>query len=112
MKEENNSGLYTADLEHDSCGVGFIANIKGRKSHQIVQDGLTMLSRMAHRGACGCEPNTGDGAGILIQVPHEFLLGECTRIGIRLPRFGEYGVGLIFFPAEERVREECRKVLE
>lgn len=107
-----NEGLYRSEFEHDSCGVGFIANIKGRKSHQVIVDGLTMLSRMAHRGACGCEPNTGDGAGILIQIPHEFFLHECTQLGIRLPRFGEYGVGLIFFPADPRVQEECRKVLE
>ena len=71
--EQQAQGLYHPSFEHDSCGVGFIANIKGRKSHQIVKDGLTMLERMAHRGACGCEANTGDGAGILIQVPHEFL---------------------------------------
>ncbi len=112
MENNESTGLYRSEYEHDSCGVGFIANIKGRKSHQIIQDGLTMLSRMAHRGACGCEPNTGDGAGILLQVPHEFFLHECTQIGIRLPRVGEYGVGLIFLPAEHRVREECRKVLE
>ena len=105
-------GLYRKEFEHDSCGVGFVAHIKGRKSHQIIQDGLTMLSRMAHRGACGCEPNTGDGAGILLQVPHEFFLHECTQLGIKLPRFGEYGVGLIFFPREARVKEECKKLLE
>lgn len=111
MEKKLHSGLYRSEFEHDSCGVGFIANIKGNKSHQIVADALTMLSRMAHRGACGCEPNTGDGAGILIQVPHEFLLTECNRIGIKLPRYGQYGVGLIFFPRDPKVREECRTVL-
>ena len=88
-------GLYRDSFEKDSCGVGFIANIKGRKSHQTVSDGLVMLERMAHRGACGCEANTGDGAGILIQVPHEFFVSECAKLGIKLPRYGEYGVGLV-----------------
>ncbi len=91
--------------------MGFIANIKGRKSHQIVTDALTMLERMEHRGACGCEPNTGDGAGILIQVPHEFFSSECNKLGFKLPSFGSYGVGLVFFPREAKVREECRTVL-
>ncbi|MFM7194066.1 MAG: glutamate synthase subunit alpha, partial [Bacteroidota bacterium] len=106
-----NPGLYRESFEKDSCGVGFIANIKGRKSHQTVSDGLVMLERMAHRGACGCEANTGDGAGILIQVPHEFFVSECAKQGIKLPRYGEYGVGLVFFPGDKTVREECRTVL-
>ncbi|GHN01454.1 glutamate synthase [Cytophagales bacterium WSM2-2] len=74
-------------------------------------DALTMLERMSHRGACGCEPNTGDGAGILIQVPHEFFLHECSKLGFKLPSFGQYGVGLVFFPRDAKVREECRTVL-
>ncbi len=111
MKELINQGLYDPSFEKDSCGVGFVANIKGGKSHQIVSDALTMLERMAHRGACGCEPNTGDGAGILIQVPHEFFTSECSKLGMKLPAFGQYGVGLVFFPRDPRVREECRTVL-
>ena len=111
MKEISNTGLYDPSFEKDSCGVGFVANIKGRKSHQIVSDALTMLERMAHRGACGCEPNTGDGAGILIQVPHEFFNSECSKLGFKLPAFGQYGVGLVFFPRDPKVREECRTVL-
>ena len=111
MKEISNAGLYDPSFEKDSCGVGFVANIKGRKSHQIVSDALTMLERMAHRGACGCEPNTGDGAGILIQVPHEFFISECSQLGFKLPAFGQYGVGLVFFPRDPKVREECRTVL-
>ena len=107
----NGAGLYRESFEKDSCGVGFVANIKGRKSHQIINDGLVMLERMAHRGACGCEANTGDGAGILIQVPHEFFISECSKLQIKLPAFGAYGVGLVFFPADETVREECRTVL-
>ena len=111
MKDQKYQGLYREEFEHDSCGVGFIANMKGHKSHQIVSDALTMLERMAHRGACGCEPNTGDGAGILIQVPHAFFISECSKLGFKLPTFGSYGVGLVFFPRDPKVREECRVTL-
>jgi glutamate synthase (NADPH/NADH) large chain len=109
--EEITKGLYRPEFEHDSCGVGFIANIKGNKSHQVIADAITMLERMNHRGACGCEPNTGDGAGILIQVPHEFFTDECRRLGFKLPAYSHYGVGLVFFPRDPKVREECRTVL-
>ena len=104
-------GLYRPEFEHDACGIGFVAHVGGRKSHQIVADGLTMLTRMDHRGACGCEVNTGDGAGILIQLPHEFFVDECRRLGFPLPAAGEYGVGMVFFPKDDRVRKECREVL-
>lgn len=70
-------GLYASSFERDACGIGFVANIKGNKSHQIIGDALTVLENMEHRGACGCEANTGDGAGIMIQVPHEFFFDEC-----------------------------------
>ena len=111
MKDQCDQGLYHPSFEKDSCGVGFVANIKGRKSHQIVSDAITMLERMNHRGACGCEPNTGDGAGILIQIPHEFLTNECRKLGIKLPGYSHYGVGLVFFPRDAKVREECRTAL-
>ncbi|TAH17767.1 MAG: glutamate synthase large subunit [Cytophagales bacterium] len=116
MYEQNNKpyeaeGMYDPSFEHDACGIGFIANIKGRKSHQIIEDGIKMLTKMEHRGACGCEANTGDGAGILIQLPHEFFLDECTKMGLDLPPFGEYGVGMVFFPRDEKLREECRSIL-
>ncbi len=111
MNEPLAQGLYHPSFEHDSCGVGFIANMKGHKSHQTVSDALTMLERMAHRGACGCEPNTGDGAGILIQVPHAFFTSECSKLGFKLPAYGSYGVGLVVFPRDEKVREECRATL-
>ncbi len=111
MEDNNNLGLYQPGFEKDSCGVGFIANIKARKSHQLVMDAITMLERMSHRGACGCEQNTGDGAGILIQIPHEFFTNECNKLGIKLPSFGHYGVGLVFFPRDPKAREECRTVL-
>ncbi len=89
-------GLYDPRYEHDACGVGFVADIKGRASHAIVRDGLTALINLDHRGACGCEDNTGDGAGILIQIPHEFLKTRCSAIGIDLPAPGRYGVGAFF----------------
>ncbi|MEO6722667.1 MAG: glutamate synthase large subunit [Ferruginibacter sp.] len=108
MKE--NSGLYDPQFEHDACGIGFVANIKGNKSHQHISDALTILENMEHRGACGCETNTGDGAGILIQIPHEFFFDECVKVGVHLPAFGKYGVGVVFFPKEIKLREECRDI--
>ncbi|MFN8416849.1 MAG: glutamate synthase large subunit [Cytophagaceae bacterium] len=110
MSANNQTGLYDPSFEHDSCGIGFVANLKGRKSHEIVANALHMLERMEHRGACGCETNTGDGAGILIQLPHEFFVDECVKIGIKLPAFGEYGVGMMFFPKDQKLKEECRKI--
>ncbi|RPD38012.1 glutamate synthase large subunit [Chitinophaga barathri] len=111
-KVSQEQGLYRAEFEHDACGTGFTAHIKGRKSHQIIRDALTMLENMEHRGACGCERTTGDGAGILIQMPHEFLYAECLKLGIRLPETGKYGVGMVFFPKEPRWREECREIIQ
>jgi glutamate synthase (NADPH/NADH) large chain len=106
----SNTGLYSPSFEHDSCGIGFVANIKSSKSHQIVSDALTILENMEHRGACGCEHNTGDGAGIMIQVPHEFFFDECSKLGVHLPAFGKYGVGVLFFPKDIRLKEECRDI--
>jgi glutamate synthase (NADPH) large chain len=106
----SNAGLYHPSFEHDACGIGFVANIKGGKSHQIISDALTVLENMEHRGACGCEANTGDGAGIMIQIPHEFFFDECIKLGVHLPSFGKYGVGSIFFPKEIRLREQCRDI--
>jgi len=103
-------GLYDPRFEHDACGIGFVANIKGNKSHQHISDALTILENMEHRGACGCETNTGDGAGIFIQIPHEFFFDECVKLGVHLPAFGKYGVGVIFFPKEIKLREECRDI--
>lgn len=105
-----NQGLYNPAFEHDACGIGFVASIKGYKSHQHISDALTVLERMEHRGACGCEDNTGDGAGIMIQVPHEFFFEECLKLGVHLPSFGKYGVGVLFFPKEVKLREECRDI--
>jgi glutamate synthase (NADPH/NADH) large chain len=104
-------GLYRSSFEHDACGIGFVAHVKGRKSHQNISDALTILENLDHRGACGAEPNTGDGAGIMIQVPHEFLFDECLRTGFSLPAYGDYGVGMLFMPKEIRAREECREII-
>lgn len=104
------TGLYDPSFEHDACGIGFVANIKGNKNHQTIADSLTILENMEHRGACGSEVNTGDGAGIMIQIPHEFFFDECLKSGIPLPRFERYGVGMVFFPKELRLREECREI--
>src|ERR1700722_7436012 len=105
-----NNGLYSPEFERDACGIGFVANIKSNKSHQIVSDALTILENMEHRGACGCENNTGDGAGIMIQTPHEFFFDECVRLGVHLPSYGKYGVGMLFFPRDIRLKEECRDI--
>ncbi|MFA7248786.1 MAG: glutamate synthase large subunit [Dehalococcoidia bacterium] len=103
-------GLYDPRLEHDSCGVGFIVQLKGRRSHQIVQDGLTALANLEHRGASGSEVNTGDGAGILIQVPDAFFRHELAAQGIRLPEAGQYGVGILFLPRDEEIARQIRGI--
>jgi glutamate synthase (NADPH) large chain len=105
------NGLYSPAFEHDACGIGFVVNIKEHKSHKIVSDALTILENMEHRGACGCENNTGDGAGIMFQTPHEFFFDECVRLGVHLPPFKKYGVGVLFFPRDIRLKEECRDIL-
>jgi glutamate synthase (ferredoxin) len=102
-------GLYDPRFEHDACGTGFVVNIKGAISHDIVEQGLTVLENLFHRGACGCEPDTGDGAGMLVQVPHNFLRREMARLGIDLPGERYYGVGMVFLPPDvdqRRVMEE------
>src|SRR5467141_1416943 len=103
-------GLYDPQFEHESCGVGFVANIKGRKSHAIIQQALQVLLNLDHRGACGCEANTGDGAGILMQPPHQFLKLVAKEARVKLPNPGEYGVGMVFLPFDARRRAECEKI--
>ncbi|HQS50424.1 MAG: glutamate synthase large subunit [Sphingobacteriales bacterium 17-39-43] len=109
--DNQTQGLYDPSMEHDACGVGFIANIKGKKSHKIVSDALTILENMEHRGACGCDPDSGDGAGILIQIPHEFFKQEALKLNIRLEKAGSYGVGMLFFPKKATIKEECRRAI-
>ncbi|MCY4078373.1 MAG: hypothetical protein OXH04_23405, partial [Acidobacteria bacterium] len=101
-------GLYDPRFEHDSCGVGFVVNIKGERSHKLVRQAFEVGLNLLHRGACGCEVNTGDGAGMLLQVPHKFLMRAAPAAGIELPGAGEYGVGMVFLPrdAAERGRIE------
>jgi glutamate synthase (NADPH/NADH) large chain len=101
-------GLYVPQLEKDACGTGLIANLNGDKTHELIENALLMLTNMEHRGACGCEPNTGDGAGILIQTPHEFFERKCRELGFQLPEFGKYGVGMVFFPSDRSLRRQCR----
>ena len=105
-------GLYDPSLEKDSCGVGFVAHIKGKPSHQIVMDAYTILKNMEHRGACGCEQNTGDGAGILVGMPDKFLRRVAlSELGINLPKPGVYSVGNIFLPKDSVERDHCKQVL-
>ena len=104
-------GLYRAEFEHDSCGIGFVANLKGKKSHDIIENALTMLSCMEHRGGTGFDVKSGDGAGILIQIPHDFLQQETAKLGFNLPDAGQYGVGMIFFPRDVDQSEACREIL-
>ena len=101
-------GLYDPRFEHDACGVGFVVNIKGQRSHAVVQRGLQVLINLQHRGACGCEANTGDGAGILIQPPDRFLRKVANALGIGLPPAGQYGVGNVFLPRNSGEREQVR----
>ncbi|HVM48545.1 MAG TPA: glutamate synthase central domain-containing protein, partial [Candidatus Acidoferrum sp.] len=103
-------GLYDPRFEHEACGVGFVADIKGRKSHTIIQQALQVLLNLNHRGACGCEANTGDGAGILIQPPHDFLKLVAREGRVSLPGPGEYGVGMVFLPQDPAQRAECEKI--
>ena len=105
-------GLYDPQFEHDACGVGFVVHMKGKQSHEIVRQGITILMNLNHRGACGCEPNTGDGAGILLQLPHRFLAQETADSNIQLPDQGEYGTGIFSFPKEGRRRKNCEKLFE
>src|SRR5690606_545703 len=98
--------------EHDACGVGLVANIKGVKSHEIIKQGIEVLINLEHRGASGADAATGDGAGILIQMPHEFFRRECAKIDIDLPHQGEYAVGMVFLPQEHHARERCENIIE
>ena len=105
-------GLYDPAYEHDACGVGFVAHIKGVASRQIVDDAERILRHMTHRGACGCEENTGDGAGILTALPDAFLRKAARRdLGIELPEVGAYAAGIVFLPTDPEQREDCRQAV-
>jgi len=105
-------GLYDPANEHDACGIGFVVNIQGEKSHDIIQKGIQILINLTHRGACGCDPETGDGAGVLIQIPHAFFARECARLGFTLPEPGEYGCGITFLPVEPQQRLLVEGIIE
>ncbi|MCO5199905.1 MAG: glutamate synthase subunit alpha, partial [Anaerolineae bacterium] len=105
-------GMYDPRYEHDACGLGFVVNIKGHPAHQIIADGLTILENLVHRGAEGAEPNTGDGAGVLMQLPDAFLREACAELGFKLPPLGRYGAGVIFLPRDEDQRARCEQQIE
>src|SRR5262245_3181181 len=104
------SGLFDPKREYDACGVGFIADLKGGTSHELIKDALAVLENLEHRGAVGADPIAGDGAGILIQIPHVFLAEECAKLKIKLPKPGHYAVGHVFMPQDERLRAHCERV--
>jgi len=104
--------LYDPRTEHDACGIGFVVNLSGEKSHEIITKGIEVLVNLTHRGACGCDPDTGDGAGVTIQIPHRFFVRECERLGFTLPNEGEYGVGMVFLPVEPQPRFQCQGILD
>src|SRR5690606_9362777 len=105
-------GLYDPSHEHDACGIGFVANIHGTKSHDLVQQGLQILVNLNHRGAVGHDPTMGDGAGILLQVPHRLLAEEAPRAGIELPEAGSYAVGNVFLPRDPALAARCVEIVE
>ncbi len=105
-------GLYDPQFEKDGCGIGFVANIKGHQSHDIIEKSLNVLKNLYHRGAQGCDPCTGDGAGILLQISHEFFRRVCQDVGLQLPESGGYGVGMVFLPQDEPLRRQCEGLFE
>ena len=107
----SSSSLYDRSFEHDACGFGFVVDIRGRVSHGIVRDALTVLVNLEHRGASGAEKNTGDGAGLTVQLPHRFLAAAAAEAGIALPPGHAYGVGMMFLPAEVADRIACEEIV-
>ena len=112
LRELAQNGLYSPHHEHDSCGVGVVANIKGGQSHEIITESLQVLVNLGHRGACGCDPETGDGAGILMQMPDAFFRKVCPALGIDLPDLGSYGVGMTFLPPSPGARSACEDLID
>ena len=111
-KPSQKQGLYDPAFEHDACGVAFVVDIKGRKSHDIIEKSLTILRNLAHRGATGSETNTGDGAGVLMQIPDKFLRKACEAEKIKIPAEGRYGVGSVFLPKSPNQANECEQIFE
>jgi len=106
------AGLYDPRFEHDACGIGFVVNIDARQSHDVVRQGLQVLLHLTHRGACGCDPETGDGCGILMHLPHQLFQREAEQLGFDLPAPGEYGVGMFFLPKNSETRQACVELVE
>jgi len=111
-KVRSAQGLYDPRYEHDACGVGFLAHMGGQPSHALIQQGIEVLKNLLHRGAIGADMNTGDGAGLLFQIPDRFFRGECDALGFALPPAGQYGVGMVFLPQSAQPRERCEAILE
>lgn len=111
-QKPDKQGLYDPQFEHEACGVGFIVHQKGKKSHDIIEQALTILLNLDHRGACGCEPNTGDGAGVLMQIPHKFLQKVTANLNFSLPELGQYGVGMVYSSPDPTSRENAQRVFE
>ncbi len=112
MTSLSRDGLHDPFYEHDACGVGFVVNLDGRPTHTIVRQGIQVLENLVHRGACGCDPETGDGAGMLLQMPHRFFEREAAELEIDLPAKGQYGVGMVFLPAGKTDRSTCKALFE
>jgi glutamate synthase (NADPH) large chain len=112
MSFPDSRGLYDSRNEHDACGMGFVVDLHGNKTHEIIRQGIEILVNLTHRGACGCDPETGDGAGVMIQIPHEFFERECRECGFSLPEPGSYGVGMMFLPVEPQQRLICEGIVE
>lgn len=104
-------GMYESFYEHDACGVGFVVNLSGPPTHQIIEQAIHVLENLEHRGACGCDPETGDGAGLLIQIPHRFFAEEAEKLGFSLPEPGKYGIGMVFLPRDAEERRTCKEIL-
>src|SRR5580704_13070697 len=111
-RDPPSQGLYHPSFEHDACGMGFVVNLSGERSHAIIRQGIEILVNLTHRGACGCDPDTGDGAGLLIQIPHAFFARECRNLGFELPDAGRYGVGMMFLPVDREARLLCEGIVE
>ena len=110
FRDRQARGLFDPSREYDACGVGFIANLKGGKTHKLIEDALCILENLEHRGAVGADPIAGDGAGILIQIPHAFLEAEAQKLKFKLPKAGHYACGHLFLPRDERLRAHCERV--
>ena len=110
--ELSTDGLYDPSFEHEACGVGLVANTRGVKSHEVIKQGLEVLINLGHRGAAGADPETGDGAGIMMQMPHEFIVSEFGRLGVRVPDVGSYGIGMTFLPQDSEERSRCEAAVE